>query len=140
VRPRQARYQAALRPDMKCEIQTVLLIRLMLFTPVCRSVPFTDTCLSSRRTNHDRASCSYAAWPLLLGYMDQVGRASFIQPAMNASEGLPRLKALVQGLVWLGSAQIQVVAAAPSFLPPTVHNGLDIRPSPPWSPSRWLGG
>src|ERR1700688_1875098 len=39
----------------------------------------------------------------LLGYMDQVGRASFIQPAMNASEGLPRLTALVQG--WCGWAQ-----------------------------------
>lgn len=39
----------------------------------------------------------------LLGYMDQVGRASFIQPAMNASEGLPRFKALVQG--WFGWAQ-----------------------------------
>lgn len=39
----------------------------------------------------------------LLGYMDQVGRASFIQPAMTAPEGLPRLKALVQG--WFGWAQ-----------------------------------
>jgi AcrR family transcriptional regulator len=39
----------------------------------------------------------------LLGYMDQVGRALFIQPAMNAPEGLPRLKALVQG--WFGWAQ-----------------------------------
>jgi AcrR family transcriptional regulator len=39
----------------------------------------------------------------LLEHMDRVGRASFIQPAMNAPEGLPRLKKLVSG--WFGWAQ-----------------------------------
>jgi AcrR family transcriptional regulator len=39
----------------------------------------------------------------LLEYMDEVGRASFVGPAMRAAEGLPRLKALVRG--WFGWAQ-----------------------------------
>jgi len=39
----------------------------------------------------------------LLEHMDQVGRASFIQPAMSAPEGLPRLRKLVSG--WFGWAQ-----------------------------------
>jgi AcrR family transcriptional regulator len=39
----------------------------------------------------------------LLRYMEQVGRASFVEPAMRAPAGLPRLKALVSG--WFGWAQ-----------------------------------
>jgi AcrR family transcriptional regulator len=39
----------------------------------------------------------------LLRYMEQVGRTSFVEPAMNAPAGLPRLKALVTG--WFGWAQ-----------------------------------
>src|ERR1700688_1763448 len=39
----------------------------------------------------------------LLEYMDEVGRVSFVAPAMRAAEGLPRLKALVCG--WFGWAQ-----------------------------------
>jgi len=39
----------------------------------------------------------------LLGYMDEVGRASFVEPAMRAPDGLPRLAALVRG--WFGWAQ-----------------------------------
>jgi len=39
----------------------------------------------------------------LLEHMDRVGRASFIEPAMSAREGLPRLQKLVGG--WFGWAR-----------------------------------
>jgi AcrR family transcriptional regulator len=39
----------------------------------------------------------------LLEHMEKVGRASFVEPALNAPEGLPRLKKLVHG--WFGWAE-----------------------------------